>query len=277
MGRIGKITPKGEMTEYTLPSNSGPTYGPAGLAQLIATGSDGNLWYAAQGKIMRISPHGTIIGEYPFPINGMAGSVVSGPDGNIWYSINDTIVKLTPAGDATTFRVSGSQPVIEALAAGPDGNVWFSAALNYSPDSTRIGRITPTGNISVFPNQYNFWINGLTKGPDGNVWFTGQDSIGRISPSGEVKFFSSSIPLDSTMGVITLGPDRNLWYAAQNKMARITPAGKQTVFNLPHGDVGTVVSMTAGADGSVWYMYSLEEVMNPFAQIWGTRITRITP
>lgn len=275
MGRIGKITPQGEMSEYALPSGSGPTF-PDSSAQLIATGSDGNLWYAAQGKIVRISSHGTLIGQYPFPIKGMGPSVVSGPDGNIWYGIADSIVKLTPAGKATTFRVSGSQPAVEALAAGPDGNVWFSVALAYAPESTHIGRITPSGTIQIFADQMPYWINGLTKGPDGNVWFTGQDRIGRISPSGEVKFFSSSIPIDSMGGVITLGPDGNLWYASANKMARITPAGKQTVFSLPHGDVGQVVSMTAGADGGVWYIYSLF-ALYPFDEVWGTRIARITP
>jgi streptogramin lyase len=275
MGRVGKITPKGEMTEYTLPSGSGPTY-PDRSAQLIATGSDGNLWYAAQGKIVRISPHGTLLGEYPFPIQGMAASVVSGPDGNIWYGIADSIVKLTPAGEATTFRVSGSQPAVWALAAGPDGNVWFSVAIA-STQNMHIGRITPTGTIQIFADQMPFWINGLTKGPDGNVWFIGQNSIGRISPSGEVKLFSSSISLDSTDAVITLGPDGNIWYAEGDNMGRITPAGKQMVFSLPHDNAGHIVSMTAGADGGVWYMYSLEEEMNIFAGIWGTRIARITP
>ena len=277
MSRVGKITPKGEMTEYE--PGPGPTYGPNGLAQLIATGADGNLWYAAQYEIVRISPQGTITGEYAFGTltGGMVSSLVAGPDGNIWYSISDTIVKLTPAGKETMFRVSGSQPVIEALAAGPDGNVWFSAALDYAPESTRIGRITPSGTIRIFADQMPYWINGLTKGPDGNVWFTGQNSIGRISPSGEVKLFSSSIPLDSTDAVITLGPDGNIWYAEAGNMGRITPAGKQAVFSLPHDNAGHIVSMTAGADGGVWYVYSLEEEMNPFAGIWGTRIARITP
>jgi virginiamycin B lyase len=283
MGRIGKITPQGEMTEYALPSGSGPTF-PDSSAQLIATGSDGNLWYAAQsypaqGKIVKFSPHGTILGEYPFPVNGMAAGIVAGPDGNVWYGIADSIVRLTPTGKATTFRVSENQPAVWSLAAGPDGNVWFSLFFdipNSQEKDTHIGFITPTGTIRIFSYQMPWEINGLTKGPDGNVWFTGQDRIGRISPSGEVKFFSSSIPIDSMGGVITLGPDGNLWYASANKMARITPAGKQTVFSLPHGDVGQVVSMTAGADGGVWYIYSLF-ALNPFDGVWGTRIARITP
>jgi len=287
MGRVGKITPKGEMTEYQ--PGSGPTFGTNGLGQLIVTGSDGNLWYAAQYAIVQISPNGAIMGVYAYPrtLTGMPGGMVSnmvaGPDGNVWYSAKDTIVKLTPKGDATMYQVSGSQLVIETLAAGPDGNVWFSAALNYGTrvgpsqvGPTEIGRITPTGKIRIFAYQAPFWISGLTKGPDGNVWFTGQNSIGRISPSGEIKLFSSSIPLDNN-AIITLGPDGNIWYAAGDNMGRITPAGKQTVFSLPHDNAGSVVSMTAGADGGVWYMYSLEEELNPFADIWGTRIARITP
>src|SRR5262249_39073265 len=61
---IGRITPKGVITEFPLPSQfSSP--------QEIATGPDGNLWFteeASRGeyRIGRITPNGAIT-EFPLP------------------------------------------------------------------------------------------------------------------------------------------------------------------------------------------------------------------
>jgi virginiamycin B lyase len=59
-------------------------------------------------------------------------------------------------------------------------------------DGSRIGRITPQGNITEFPlakaGSMMPRVGGqgpITKGPDGNLWFveyTG-NAIGRITPT----------------------------------------------------------------------------------------------
>ncbi len=78
----------------------------------------------------------------------------------------------TPAitGTITEFP-TGSNP--EGITAGPDGNLWFTEGNN-------IGRMTPTGAITEFPNG----AGAITAGPDGNLWFTEvySNKIGKITP-----------------------------------------------------------------------------------------------
>ena len=85
----------------------------------------------------------------------------------------------------------------------------------------------------------------ITAGPDGNLWFTntgtGADSIGRITPTGEVDIFADPT-IDDPRG-IAAGPDGNLWFTNRfgGSIGRITPAGVVTDFTdpddrLPAGD-----------------------------------------
>jgi streptogramin lyase len=75
----------------------------------------------------------------------------------------------------------GSQPI--GITAGPDGNLWFT-----EKDLSMIGRITPSGDISVFPGldqEGNFSFDPFYIASDGDnkLWFTeaGYDKIGCIS------------------------------------------------------------------------------------------------
>src|SRR5262245_58646268 len=64
---------------------------------------------------------------------------------------------------------------------GPDGNLWFTEI-----SGNRIGRITPTGEITEFPLPTpNSKPQGITAGPDGNLWFTelGTHQLRRTTPT----------------------------------------------------------------------------------------------
>jgi streptogramin lyase len=67
-GTIGRITPSGTISEFTIPSTESHPEG-------IAAGSDGNLWFTERRgeKIGRITPGGTIR-EFPIPAGGGQGS-----------------------------------------------------------------------------------------------------------------------------------------------------------------------------------------------------------
>src|SRR5271170_1966147 len=75
-------------------------------------------------------------------------------------------------GKVTEFSATGNAEVITA---GPDGNLWFT-----EPNTGRIGRSTPSGEITEFselggssPELLKHSIpTGITAGPDGNLWFT---------------------------------------------------------------------------------------------------------
>ena len=57
-GKIGRITPAGQISEFPLSSNS--------YARGITAGPDGNLWFTEPGKIGRITSLATI-SEFPLP------------------------------------------------------------------------------------------------------------------------------------------------------------------------------------------------------------------
>ena len=74
------------------------------------------------------------------------------------------------AGTVTEFNVPGG---VFGITAGPDGNLWFTG-------SSAIGRITPSGTITLFPVPGSA-PGAITAGPDGNLWFldNGTGKIGQ--------------------------------------------------------------------------------------------------
>jgi virginiamycin B lyase len=174
------------------------------------------------------------------------------------------------------------------ITGGPDGNLWFTT-LGTTPQTGKIGRITPAGVVSEFSLPFNSFSNSITAGPDGNIWFKVPDKIGRITPAGKISEFplSSSSLVDighwpdtlygSTLwGDITAGPDGALWFtepgtAVQNgKIGRITPTGTINEFPLPASQTHPL-GITKGPDGNLWFIgYSGNNV--PRGIIW-----RITP
>ena len=129
-----------------------------------------------------------------FPVS--ASAITTGPDGNLWFTTQGAIGRLTPTGSATPFALP-DQSTLTGITPGPDGNLWFA-----TPDG--IGRITTSGAITLFPiaSSYvtctvNPSVLDITSGPDGNVWLgetnpTAPGEIGRITPTGEITWFTSS-------------------------------------------------------------------------------------
>jgi len=244
-GTIGKITPRGEITEYTLPDYHAGPYG-------ITAGPDGNLWFTEynSSKIGRISPTGAVTEfalpePYSFPMGITAGS-----DGNLWFVENPS---HCTKGDLCEFA---------------KGNLGNQA----------IGRITPTGIITEFPLLTADWggpeMIGIVEGADHAMWFTEPrgNRIGRITHSGVItEFFLPDRPYDPNIYYpgkssdptgIANGPDGNVWFveAAINTGARIakvelgsTPAEQAPPDQVPPDQTAPVgVPITPGFTGS-WY------------------------
>ncbi len=133
------------------------------------------------------------------------------------------------------------------------GLVFFSAAT--------VTAIT----INEFPNAGG--DGGITSGPDGNLWVTlYKGSIGRITTSGIMSSFQTSVALDG-ITAITKGPDGNLWFTESigNKIGRITPEGIIVEFLVPTAGSGPN-DITLGPDGNLWFTERVEN-----------KIGRITP
>jgi streptogramin lyase len=165
-GRVGRMTPAGVITEFSL-----PTPNPRG----IVTGPDHNLWIAEGGlqheSIARLTIKGEIT-EFPLGSNVnhqlQPHNIVAGPDGNMWFTEIGQIGRITPAGVITQFPIGSGHDSVFGLAGGVDGNVWFIDAT-----ANAVGRITPTGDIRQHPlPRRNAGPVAIAAGSDGRLWFT---------------------------------------------------------------------------------------------------------
>src|SRR5436190_13977278 len=138
--KIGKITPNGTITEYSIPTNnSKPMY--------ITTDSNGNLWFTEQSgnKIGKITISG-IITEFSLPTPGEAPwgntptGITDGHDGNIWFTEYgaNKIGRITPNGSITEFPIPNNahnNPWV--IISGLDGILWFAEG---DTEANKIGR-----------------------------------------------------------------------------------------------------------------------------------------
>ncbi|HWZ86758.1 MAG TPA: S-layer homology domain-containing protein [Thermoanaerobaculia bacterium] len=253
------------ITEFPIPTTGSQSF-------YIATGPDGNLWFAevSGNKIARITTAG-VVTEFPIPTPGAdAFGIAAGPDGNLWFTEGGgggKIGRITPTGTITEFPIpSGSGALYGGLATGPDGNLWFTEQV-----ANKIGRITTAGTITEFPipTPLSGLYGGLAAGPDGNLWFTEVFAyqIGRITPTGVITEFP--VPSAASQpSYIAVGPDGNLWFTEfdmnfGNKIGRITTTGVITEFPTP--TAGSQPSAIApGLDGNLWFT---EVVANQIGRI----------
>ena len=214
---------------------------------------------------------------------------------------NSGITRVTPGGVVTAFAFPAGidwprdNHMSSGVVAGPDGNPWFTGAVaGHDPESPRVGRITPSGSVTMFPlpvgSSWDF-ESAITLGPDGNLWFTGTDDatsvngvqnepqIGRITPGGSVTMFA--LPSGSVWefgGAITTGPDGNLWFTGlvnvntlARAIGRITPSGSVTTFDVQAGSNWQAASgIAVGADGNLWFTGLTDNTI-------GANIGRMTP
>ena len=95
---IGKVTPAGTITEYSIPyANSQPSE--------ITTGADGNVWFTSQSNnaIGKVTPAGTIT-EYG--IDGGATGITAGPGGK--YLVHGRCHKRDRRDHAQRLLLDGS-------------------------------------------------------------------------------------------------------------------------------------------------------------------------
>lgn len=196
--KIGRITPSGALTEFSLPSHRENPNGSGPYA--VAVGPDGALWFTeAMGmRIGRITVDGRIM-DYKLPgVNHVPENIVAGGDGALWFteSTQNLLGRITLDGRITEYSLPHTPCptpgvigpyapqvcTVSDLVAGPDGGVWFTEGWRDA-----LGRIDASGRIIEFmlprlsktdpgmPQQ-------LALGPDCALWFTYGEGIGRMQP-----------------------------------------------------------------------------------------------
>ena len=84
--RVGRITPRGEITEFAIPS-------PTGSPTNVAVGPDRNVWYTKGAALGRVTPDG-VITEFPLGSNARGVGLTAGSDrqpplklaNRLWYA-----------------------------------------------------------------------------------------------------------------------------------------------------------------------------------------------
>jgi len=229
-------------------------------------GPDGNVWLTSSRWVNRLTSSGELT-EFPMPVEEVgqnftqaAGPIITGSDGNLWLSgyravsvggeskSMATIDRMTPTGEVTQFELPGPGGFPTRLALGPEGNVWFTEIQD------KVGRITPTGAIQMFPLPRGARPLEIVLGADGNLWVTEEKNdpgaLGRITPSG----LYTEFPVGQGVytGALAAGPDGRLWFAAgPGVIDRMTPGGRISRVQLPNPTY--VIDIVAGSDGNVWY------------------------
>ncbi|MDQ6892340.1 MAG: hypothetical protein M3167_06635 [Acidobacteriota bacterium] len=242
--KVGRITPAGAITEFSLPSTGTPTS--------ITVGSDGNLWFGDNSLpgIGRITTAG-VITMFPLPSTSGPADITAGPDGALWFADNkaNQIGRITTAGAASFFSIptAGSSPA--GIVKGADNNLWFTEFLG-----GKIGKITTAGLVTEFLLPTGVGPGLITNGPDGNLWFTDPVSskVGKITTAGAATMFT--VPTGGTPVGIAPGPDGNLWFTDNGGglIERITLTGTVTTFTIPTSGSGPVV-IIRGPDNAMWF------------------------
>jgi len=248
VGKIGRITPTGVISEFTISTPGSSPFG-------IVAGPDGNMWFTELGgnKIGRISMTGSIT-EYRVPtLHAQPLGITRGPDGALWFTeaawkVNK-IGRIATTGTITEYK-SGHGHTID-ITAGADGRLWFTG--NYGG----IGAITTAGVVKHYPTTY--YTSYLTAASDGNIWFTELNhTIGRVTPAGVVTEYP--IPGTNYLTRISQGLGGWLWISepdgpnGPSDFARFDPFTQQykDTLTLPSSFLDPEQS-TVGPDGNMWF------------------------
>jgi len=145
--KIGKLTPGGVLTEYSIPtSNAQPMF--------LVMDSAGAIWFTelAGNKIGKMTASGNVIAEYTVPTaNSKPLGITIDASGNIWFTEKDgnKIGKMTPTGSFTEYNIPTADSNTYWIAVDTSGNVWFTES-----DTHKIGRLSfPDFSISSTPTS----------------------------------------------------------------------------------------------------------------------------
>ena len=197
LGELGRIKPNGQLSTANGLFPAGSQYG---SISAIATGPDGNLWFAGQYQPKGAQTPVDVLGEVsavgrtrliplPAPSDGgfpaaAPGQLVTGPDGRLWFTeasgTSTDIERISTSGQYASPIALGLGQV-SLLNQGTEGRVWIlgSGITSGTPSllaATRNGILTsyplPHSNPSIAEG-----IAGMTIGPDGNLWLTDGVSV----------------------------------------------------------------------------------------------------
>ncbi|HLJ75625.1 MAG TPA: hypothetical protein VKU62_13620 [Thermoanaerobaculia bacterium] len=217
-GKIGKLTPAGTYTEYSLPFTVDQFNIP--YAQTLTFGPDKNLWVVAtNGHIERITTAGSVTdftvapSFYPRPL------IVSGPDNALWFfdrpapapgaSFAWKLGRIDVLGNVTSYDLGISGDSLSGLVSGGDGNLWFIDETKNQVVKFSLATNSVAGAFAI-PSQSNGSDDKTVAAWDGNIWFTRGTSIDRVTRDGTITEFP--VPSGGKPAAILMAGDGNIWF-----------------------------------------------------------------
>lgn len=166
LGKIGRVTMHGKLTEFTLPKCPAGGKVPKRGAFYITAGPDGNLWFSDPqpcfpgenlgNTIGRISTSGVFLGDLAIPTPDSFPEGLTSAGGQIWFdefcgnkvgsvTVNGafqefTIPSATPPAFLCTANTSGPQQIISRPTSDGSLDLWFTESA-----TAKIGRLTASG------------------------------------------------------------------------------------------------------------------------------------
>ncbi len=135
IGNIGKISPQGKISIYSL--------GKYNVPEDMTVGPDHNIWFTSFAAIGRITPAGQISLFDPnlhkhLNMQIEVAGVTTGPDGNLWFATkNEAVGRLTPSGAFTFYPFPSNSYFdeggtsltlgqLKGIVTAPDGTLWLT-------------------------------------------------------------------------------------------------------------------------------------------------------
>ena len=276
-------------TEHSGPAVASNT---DGRLEVLAHGSDGNVWHtaetAANGPWNGWSPLQATITTQDTPsiIASADGHLVAfarGSDSNIWYGTQDTSTDTwtwNPLQSGYSFQ---SDPAVaknqdgrlEIVAVGISGNIWYN--VQQTPNGAWAGW-QPIQNGFVFQNNPTIAANAdgrlevFAHGSDGNIWHAYETapngswsnwlrlSVGYVFAGGPAVGKNA----DGRLEVIVRGSDNRMWHAYQGQpnasfggWSRLpgTLNGYQSDPIVGKNADGRLEIFALANDGDIWHSY----------------------
>jgi virginiamycin B lyase len=168
---IGKITPKGVITEYPYPmGHNDNQYGG------VAAGPDGNVWFAesSTNAVASVVPSTGVITEHVLSTECTPAGVTFAKDGNLWFGClasGALVGKYDLKTGVSTFYTTGytfnGNYSMHFATEGYDGNPWFATATG----GVIFEVVAGTGKVITYkPPATVESPNAVALGPDGNIW-----------------------------------------------------------------------------------------------------------
>ncbi|TPW08607.1 MAG: hypothetical protein FD127_4347, partial [Acidimicrobiaceae bacterium] len=169
VGKIGRITPDGQITEFTV----------GGRPTDLALGADGNVWFTSYNtnQIGKISTSGTATYIAAPSGSGPAG-IAAGADGNLYVTLYNTgkVAQVTTSGSITQFSIPTANSHPWAINASADGTLWFAESTG-----NKVTQMTTSGQFTehALPTAGSD-PRGIVVSATGGVWWTeyGGNKIG---------------------------------------------------------------------------------------------------